>query len=258
MGNRYMAIEFENYYCGTSGLLLPVPNKLHYPEQFRSSSRLHYYASMRNSIEINSSFYRIPLYATVKRWADDVNDRFRFTFKLSREFTHNRDLAFDPEAVGRFFGAIAGVGEKKGCLLVQLPPSVRIGHIAQLGFLLSGIRGNDPDRQWNVAVEFRHPSLYVEQVYDLLERHGMGMVVHDKSPAGTPFIDHRPGFVYLRFHGPEGDYRGSYGDGLLWEFAGYINNWLAGGKKVFAYFNNTMGGAQGNLETLSRMVRGGA
>src|SRR5690554_3131640 len=121
-------MDIANYYSGTSGLLLPVPNKSHYPKEFQDKSRLCYYFSLMNSIEINSSFYKIPLSATVDKWAGEVPEEFRFTFKLFKEITHNKDLAFDPNTLAKFFEIIAAVGNKKGCVLVQFPPSVRIGH----------------------------------------------------------------------------------------------------------------------------------
>ncbi len=250
-----MEIKFNNYYSGTSGLLLPVPNKLFYPEEFREKSRLCYYASLMDTIEINSSFYKIPQASTMKKWATDVPSEFRFTFKLFKEITHNKDLAFDPKLVTHFFQVINHVEDKKGCLLVQFPPSVRIGHFAQLQFLMSVLRDNDPEMEWKIALEFRHPSLYVEEVYELLEQFNLGMVIHDKSPANSPIKDSELDFVYLRFHGPGGNYRGSYADDVLYEYASYVSEWLNADKKVFVYFNNTMGEAHANLNTLRQIVR---
>src|ERR1044072_276638 len=90
------------YRSGTSGLVLPVPNKKAFPPEFKDKSRLTYYGSLFNSIEINSSFYKIPQAATVKKWADSVPDNFAFTFKLWREITHIKGLAYQPEDVLRF------------------------------------------------------------------------------------------------------------------------------------------------------------
>ncbi|TKC10524.1 DUF72 domain-containing protein [Pedobacter polaris] len=250
-----MEISFNNYYSGTSGLLLPVPNKLYYPEEFQDKSRLCYYASLMDTIEVNSSFYKIPLSSTMKKWALDVPEEFLFTFKLFKEITHNKDLAFDPAIVSRFFHVISHVNQKKGCLLVQFPPSVRISHFAQLRFLMSVLRDNDPDHQWKIALEFRHNSLYCEEIYELLEEFSFGMVIHDKTPASNPIRDSGLDFIYLRFHGPGGNYRGSYADDVLYEYASYVTEWLSEGKKVFVYFNNTMGEAHANLNMLRQIVR---
>lgn len=249
-----MTSAFKNYYSGTSGLLLPVPNKSHYPDDFKDKSRLFYYASLMNSIEINSSFYKIPQASTVKKWAADVPDEFRFTFKLSKEITHQKQLFFNPETLSRFFKVIGEVEGKKGCLLVQFPPSVRVSHLSQIRFLMSALRENDQEMKWKIALEFRHPSLYEDDIYELLEIFRLGMVTHDKSPANSPLRETDPNFVYLRFHGPGGNYRGSYRDDELSEYASYVVEWLSEGKEVFTYFNNTMGSAHANLNTLRQLV----
>jgi uncharacterized protein YecE (DUF72 family) len=248
-------IATPGYYSGTSGLLLPVRNKLFYPQEFQDKSRLCFYSSLMNSIEINSSFYKMPMASTVQKWANDVPEDFKFSFKLAKEITHNKGLAFDPAAVERFMQIIASAGDKKGCLLVQFPPSVRIGNLRQLALLMEVLRDNDPNKDWNIALEFRHVSLYHQDVYDLLETYAMGMVIQDKPPAVTPILETDLPFIYLRFHGPGGSYRGSYETELLEEYAGYITSWLETGKTVYSYFNNTMGEAVSNLYTLRDMVR---
>lgn len=194
--------------------------------------------------------------STVSKWANDVPEDFRFTFKLSKQITHNKGLAFDPEAVRRFITVINQVGNKRGCLLVQFPGSVRIAQYKQLALLINVLRECDPAGSWGIALEFRHGSLYQDQVYGLLEEHGMGMVIQDKPPAGTPVMETELPFVYLRFHGPGGSYRGSYEDDVLDDYAEYIRNWIAGGKTVYSYFNNTMGAAVANLFTLKDLVSG--
>lgn len=246
--------NISSFYSGTSGLLLPVRNKLFYPEEFKEKSRLCFYGSLMNSIEINSSFYKVPMASTVAKWATDVPENFKFTFKLAKEITHHTGLAFDPEAVKKFMEVISAVGDKKGCLLVQFPPSVRIGNLKQLVLLMKCLRECDPDFSWNIALEFRHVSLYCDQVYHLLEEYGLGMVIQDKPPAVTPMLETDLSFIYLRFHGPEGSYRGSYEQDVLDEYAGYIKDWMAEGKTVYCYFNNTMGEAIANLYTLKDLV----
>ena len=242
------------YYSGTSGLLLPVKNKLSYPDEFKDKSRLCFYGSMMNTIEINSSFYKVPMASTVQKWATEVPEGFKFSYKLFRDITHNKGLAFDPDLLKRFMEIISFAGEKKGCLLVQFPASIRIGDIRQLALLMNRLRENDPAMEWNIALEFRHVSLYTEEIYSLLRDHQMAMVIQDKPPAITPMLEDEMPFVYLRFHGPGGHYRGSYEDDLLYEYADYIKDWMAEGKTVYSYFNNTMGEAINNLFTLKDLV----
>ncbi len=249
-----MGLDLTNFYLGTSGLILPVANKQFYPLDFKDGTRLTYYASLTNSIEINSSFYKIPKSSTVKKWVQEVPENFQFTFKLFKEITHQKGIGFDPKLVETFFNSINVIGDKKGCLLIQFPPSVRIGQFKQLDFLFSCIKNNNFKNQWNIAVEFRHSSLYMDEVYELLDFHKFGLVIHDKSPANSPIKEDLNNFVYLRFHGPNGNYRDSYDDNILQEYATYITSWLNDDKRVYVYFNNTMGQAHANLNTLRKFV----
>jgi uncharacterized protein YecE (DUF72 family) len=241
-------------FTGTSGLLLPVKNKLFYPEEFKDKSRLTYYGSLMNSIEINSSFYKVPMASTVRRWGEEVPADFKFSFKLFKEITHTKGLVFDPEQLQRFMDVISRIGSKRGCLLVQFPPSLKLNSFMQLNKLISCLRFSDEESNWHIAFEFRDPSWYCEEVYELLAENNMGIVLHDKPPAVTPITNIESEFVYLRFHGPGGNYRGSYEDDLLYEYANYINDWLLDGKEVYVYFNNTMGAAIENRNTLLSML----
>lgn len=247
-------MEISNFYTGTSGLLLPVRNKEFYPEAFKSKSRLCYYGSLFNSIEINSSFYKVPMASTVARWAGDTPEDFKFTFKLWRDITHNKGLTFQAEHIHLFFERIALVGDKKGSLLVQFPGSIKLLHMRELEQLLLQVRAADPEKSWDVAIEFRDQSWYQSDTFDMLEAWEMGMVLHDKLTEGTALDDSASDFIYVRFHGPGGNYRGSYDDQFLYEYASYVGDWLEDGKRVYVYFNNTMGSAIQNLETLRGYV----
>ncbi|MGZ3829306.1 MAG: DUF72 domain-containing protein [Mucilaginibacter sp.] len=242
------------YYSGTSGLVLPVANKLQYPRAFTDKPRLTYYASLFNSIEVNSTFYKIPKSATVLRWAEEVPGHFRFTFKLWRGITHVKQLNYSPTDLTQFMEVINEAGIKKGCLLVQFPPGLTIEFKRQLYRLINQIRELDSGHTWLVALEFRHPSWYNYEVWQFIRQNNMGIVIQDIPKSATPFEYADAPFVYLRFHGPDGKYRGSYANEILNEYAGYIHQWLLSGKKVFVYFNNTIGDAVKNLATLNSLV----
>ncbi|WP_345953411.1 DUF72 domain-containing protein [Mucilaginibacter sp. PAMB04168] len=242
------------FYAGTSNVVLPVPNKECFPEEFKSKSRLCYYGSLFNSVEINSTFYKLPLARTIERWATEVPDNFKFTFKLWQEVTHCKGRVFDPENIDRFMHIVNHAGEKKGSLLIQFPPSVTISIVTLTG-ILSQIRLADPNESWHVAVEFRNKSWYNDTVFELLDQYKASMVLHDMPASAAPLEVGEADFVYLRFHGPEGGYRGSYTDDFLSEYASYVKEWLEDGKTVYAYFNNTMGAAVQNLITLNDFVK---
>ena len=172
---------------------------------------------------------------------------------MERNYTHQR-LDYNEEDVVNFYNSINSVNEKKGCLLIQFPPSLGSEYSIQLENLLSCINETDPTQDWKVAVEFRNKSWYDEDVYDLLDSYKATMVIQDIPKSATPLLNHESDFLYLRFHGPTGNYRESYSEDFLREYAALTNEWIEEGKTVYAYFNNTMGDAYNNLTTFNRFV----
>lgn len=249
-----MAEKPAEIYLGLSGIKLPVP-KYQFPPEHQNSSRLSYYATFFNTIEVNSSFYKIPMSATVSRWAASVTDNFRFTFKLFRGITHNKELSFKISDVEAFLKTISWIGQKRSCLLVQFPPSLTNRSIGRLEKLLFAIRHADPQNQWKVAVEFRSKGWYHQDLFELLENFGATLVLQDLPTSASPMNQVLSDVVYVRFHGPTGNYRGSYSDAFLHEYAGYITEWLSTGKTVYIYFNNTAGDAFNNCQSLARLLR---
>lgn len=238
---------------GTSGLTLPVKNKSLFPPEYQDKSRLTFYGSLFNSLEINSSFYKLPMASTVRRWTTEVPAGFRFTYKLWRNITHNKGLVYDPADITRFMEVINHAGGHKGCLLVQFPASITIAYRSQMEKLLHDLNEANTD-VWPIAIEFRSKTWYRDDIYQLLDGYRMSIVLHDMPASATPMLDQDTDFIYLRFHGPNGGYRGSYTDDFLYEYASYIRDWQADGKNVYVYFNNTMGDAIQNLVTLNNII----
>jgi uncharacterized protein YecE (DUF72 family) len=241
-------------YSGTSGIVLPVA-KHAFPEAFKHESRLSYYGTLFNSLEINSSFKKLPMARTVEKWAAIVPGDFRFTFKLSKSITHNKHLHFETADVQRFFQVVDHAGDKKGCVLIQFPGKITVDESGQLKELLSAIRQSDPGIKWQVATEFRHTSWYTDQTYQLLEEYHSAIVFHDLNFTGPPTNKVVSRVAYVRFHGTEKGYRGSYSDAVLSDYAQRIQSWTADGNTVYIYFNNTLGDAANNLTTLHRMLK---
>ncbi|MEO7872315.1 MAG: DUF72 domain-containing protein [Bacteroidia bacterium] len=242
----------SGFFSGLSGLQLNIPKYL-YPPPFENASRLTYYSSLFNSIEFNSSFYKIPQAATVAKWTASVPENFRFTFKLWKEITHSKGFNFKEDDVLIFFQSINSVLNKKGCLLIQFPPSLGKEYIVQLNNLLSCISECNISK-WKIAIEFRNKSWYNDSTYNLLKFFNAALVLHDIPKSATPMMNHESDFMYIRFHGPTGNYRGDYPADFLNEYAIYINEWIAEDKEVYVYFNNTMGDAWNNLKTLNSFV----
>jgi uncharacterized protein YecE (DUF72 family) len=243
----------QNFYSGTSGLVLPVKNKLEYPEEHRDKSRLHYYSTMFNTIEVNSIFYKLPRQQTIERWSNEVAGNFKFTFKLSKEVTHCKDLNFNKSDIKNFFQVIAIPKNKQGCILIQFPGKITSAYLPALKKLLTLISGFTNDTNWTLAVEFRHISWYTSSTINLLKTFNATCVIHDLRPFTAELLT-ETNIIYIRFHGTENNYRGSYTDVLLADYAIQIREWLNESRTVYAYFNNTLGPAAQNLITLNKFV----
>ena len=247
------AATFGTFFSGMSGIVLPTP-KYKFPAEFQNSSRLTYYSSLFNSIEINRSFYRLPKAKTLARWSNEVSPNFKFTFKLWKQITHSKALQFNELDATEFMHTINNVGDKRGCLLIQFPASLKNDGAEHLKDLLNIVKMNNADNPWKVAIEFRDNSWYTEDTYNLIDQFGATIVIHDRPGAPPAHVELKSKIKYLRFHGPRGDYRGSYDEAFLHEYATYIHQWREAGNSVFVYFNNTNGDAYNNLRMLLREV----
>jgi len=239
---------------GTSNIVVPGARQS-FPVEFQQKSRLHFYASLFNTLEINSSFYKVPMLSTFQKWALDVPEKFEFTVKLWRDITHVKNLNTDLENIERFLEAADGLGKKKGCLLVQFPGKISLEYYTQVEQILRKIHTSERQNKWRMAVEFRSPTWYVSETHELLDEYGASLVLHDIPKSKNSEPNKAAKFVYIRFHGPKGDYRGSYSDQFLQEKFERMNNWLNHGKDVYAYFNNTIGSALENVMTLRDIAK---
>ncbi len=243
--------KITKFYCGTSNIVLPVVNKTLFPIEFQNKTRLTYYSSIFNTVEINSTFYKLPMPRTVEKWATEVPDDFRFTFKIWKEITHGKELIYNPDDIKKFLSIVDMAGNKKACLLMQFPASIKASYYQKLRTLLDSFFETNMMEGWHLAIEFRDKSWYRDSVYELLEQYDAGIVIHDMPRSFTPVINMNKSFVYLRFHGESGDYKGSYADDLLREHVSGIKDYIDAGLPVFAYYNNTIGDAVQNAMTLN-------
>jgi len=238
---------------GTSGIVVPG-NKQSLPDEFKNKSRLNYYSSLFNTLEVNSTFRKLPMISTLQKWSVDVPDEFEFTIKLWKEITHVRSLNIDLNNIDNFFSVINQIGNKKGCLLIQFPASITSDYLNKIEEILERLQKLDVDNNWRKAIEFRSVTWYNEQTSNLLKNCSASMVLHDMPKSKHLEINEDTTFAYYRFHGPKGDYRGSYSEEFLKEQADNIRGILNNGRDVYVYFNNTMGSAFDNAMQLKAMV----
>lgn len=248
-----MAVKRGVCRIGTSNVVIPG-NKSTFPVEFQAKSRLNYYSSLFNTVELNQTFYKTPMPTTFVKWMLDVPDHFQFSLKLTRDITHDKKLMGDLVHLEKFIEAAKGVGEKKGCLLIQFPGKITLDHFAEVEEILRELVYQDQGNEWRKAVEFRHASWYVGETYELLNEFGATVVLHDIPKGRMMDFAGKAKFVYQRFHGPKGDYRDSYSESFLKEKAKQIKKWMKEGKDVFVYFNNTIGQAFDNAKTLQSLI----
>ena len=154
-----MAGQPGHIWIGTSNIVVPG-NKSTFPPAYQLKSRLHYYSSIFNSVEVNSCFYKTPLLSTYEKWATDVPQDFKFSLKFSKEITHAKNLPGDVACIDNFINAASGIHSKKGCLLIQFPGKITLDHFKQVEEIMQELETHDPKRNWKKALEFRSPSWY--------------------------------------------------------------------------------------------------
>jgi uncharacterized protein YecE (DUF72 family) len=248
-----MRIKKGTLWIGTSNIVVPG-NKQTYPDAYKGKSRLNYYSSFFNSIEVNSSFYKTPMPQTFEKWSLDVPEQFRFTLKLSKEVTHVKELICDLSHIDRFLEAAGRLKGKKGCLLVQFPGKISMDYFNNVEEILNRVKQNDTTDSWRIAVEFRNSTWYIGETLELIDEYNASLVMHDILKGRNGTVNKNASFVYKRLHGPTGNYRGSYTADQLQEHAFEIIKMLRLGKDVYVYFNNTMGDAFNNACTLKSML----
>lgn len=220
----------------------------------REGSHLARYAARLNCAEINSSFYRPHRPETYARWAASVPADFRFAVKLSRAITHDARLRGVGKELDRFLAQACGLGDKLGCLLIQLPPSFAFdaGVVARFGALLRR-------RYVGAAViEPRHATWFAPEVDALLARHALGRVAADPaivSAAAEPGGDTRA-CIYFRLHGSPRMYFSVYSDAFLRALARQVSAAHASAVQCWCVFDNTAhGGAIPNALQLQSLLR---
>jgi uncharacterized protein YecE (DUF72 family) len=202
-----------------------------YPEKLPASKMLDYYTHHFDTVEINNSFYRLPLETALAEWRDSTPARFRFAMKGSRFLTHMKKLK-DPEpGVEKFFARADLLGSKLGPVIFQLPPWWDVNAERLEGFLdaLPGRR--------RYAFEFRNPTWHTPEIHRILRRRNAAFCIFEIAGFHSG-IEITADFTYVRLHGPGGAYQGSYPEETLAQWAARIRGWQRDLRAVYVYFDN--------------------
>jgi uncharacterized protein YecE (DUF72 family) len=207
-------------------------NGVFYPPRCPPRKWLEYYARHFDTVEVNATFYRLPRPEVVANWVTTTPPGFLLAIKISRYITHIKRLLDLGAGVETFYDRIDPLvrSPKMGPVLWQLPGNFRRDD-ERLGSALAHL---PPGRH---CVEFRHESWFVPEVYELLQRHGVALVIGDDPR--RPFQTHEltTGWTLIRFHSGSRGLRGNYSESELEEWAQQIETWRRE-IEVFAYFNN--------------------
>ena len=240
-------------WIGTSGWQYKDWRGRFYPEKLAQAAWLEYYATRFATVEVNNTFYRLPRPETFASWRQRVPSGFTMTVKVNRFITHIKQLKEPAESVQRFVAAAAPLGERTGPLLIQLPPRLAVA----------------PDRlrdtldqfptHHRLAVEFRHPSWFTDEVRGILTERNAALVLTDRNSrllepernAALVLTDRNSRLLepewrtadwgYVRFHeGTEPPWP-HYSDADLGTWAARVARLWADSEDVYAYFNNDPG-----------------
>jgi uncharacterized protein YecE (DUF72 family) len=226
-----------------------------YDESLPPGAWLREYARRFHTVEINNSFYRLPSEQTFAAWREQVPRGFRFAVKASRFLTHIQRLREPEEPLARFFERAQALGPTLGPVLYQLPPRWIPDEERFRLFLEALPRRLQTGRQPLLhVVEFRDQKGYTPWVFDLLREQDVSLCVHDMRGSESPLLVTGP-IAYVRLHGYDSKYGGSYPDEVLAAWAEWIASVTARGTEVFVYFNNDVDGHAVNDATrLSAML----
>jgi uncharacterized protein YecE (DUF72 family) len=222
---------------GTSGWQYRDWRGRFYPAKLPQRQWLEWYAAAFATVEINNAFYRLPERATFAAWRERTPADEVVAVKMSRYLTHIRRLRQPREPVARFLDRAAGLGDKLGPVLLQLPPTLRAEPDlldAVLAEFPAGVR---------VAVEPRHPSWWTPAVRDLLAGRNTALCWADRRGRPVTPLWRTADFGYLRLHEGRATPRPGYGRQALSTWLNRIGTAFPPTAQVFVYFNNDPGGA---------------
>jgi uncharacterized protein YecE (DUF72 family) len=235
-------------HIGTSGWHYKHWKGAFYPESLPASKMLAFYTERFDTVELNSTFYRLPIETGLDNWRDSTPDGFLFAAKGSRFITHMKKLK-DPEtAIARYFERVDRLGSKLGPIVFQTPPQWEIDQERLAAFLDALPHGH------RYAFELRNPTWHTPGVYRLLRRHNAAFCIFEINGLHSP-IELTADFTYLRLHGPGAAYQGSYSGETLRAWSRRIREWERDLRAVHIYFDNDQAAyAAENALELKRMV----
>ncbi|EAQ36635.1 hypothetical protein NB311A_15247 [Nitrobacter sp. Nb-311A] len=217
---------------GTSGWSYKSWRGPFFPPKLPARLHLDYYAHHFATTELNGVFYRTPTAKAVRAWAAQTPPKFVFAWKASKFITHWKRLGPESEnSLALLESRLRLLKTKAGPVLFQLPPQFQ-KNSARLASFLQQLGKSHP-----YVFEFRHSSWYTQEVFDLLRDNGCALCISDHHDAPAPWEVTAP-HVYVRAHGPSGNYRDRYAPQTLTAWARRLSRLQKEGHSIYVYFDN--------------------
>ena len=194
---------------------------------------LEHYARYFDTVEVNNTFYRLPLKTSVARWVAETPPDFLFAVKASRYLTHIKRLTDLGAGIARYYERLEPLvrSPKLGSVLWQLPANFHRNDDRLAAALAALPRGRH-------CFEFRHASWFAPPVYELLRAHGAALVIADRPEVkGFQTFEFTTDWTFVRFHYGSRGRRGNYSERELEEWARRFEEW-SDDVEILAYFNN--------------------
>ena len=150
-----------------------------YPKETKAKEYLHYYSRQFNTIEFNTTHYRMPDEVTIQKWYTESAADFKFCPKVLQLISHSRDLGYGSGRIQEFCRSVAGLREKLGCCFMQLPPYFGVDRLPVLEQFFE---------KWSpeihLAIEVRHESWFeqpehFQKLVQLAEIQNVALVITD-------------------------------------------------------------------------------
>jgi len=213
-----------------------------YPKDLAPSEFLTYYSKQFDTVEVDSTFYRIPREQTVRNWKKQTTPHFTFSFKFPRIITHIKMLENCQEETRVFLERLGLLNEKVGPLLLQLPPTFGSNRMESLNTFLKSL-----PKEHSYAVEVRNREALNERLYSILNENKVALTWVDSS--SLSIVDGMTaGFVYVRLEGDRKRVNGTLGKTEV-DCTPDIRHWVDilksasdKGTEIFVYFSKYYSG----------------
>jgi uncharacterized protein YecE (DUF72 family) len=237
-------------HIGCSGWNYPHWREVVYPKGLPARRWLAHYATLFDTVEINTTFYRLAKPPAVARWVQETPADFVFAAKASRYMTHMKRLTELEPGLSRYYDAIEPLAEspKLGPVLWQFPPNFHRDEDR----LANALAILPPGRH---TFEFRHRSWFTSDVFELLRAYGAALAYGDHPERPWQPLELTTDWTFIRFHYGHRGRRGNYSETELQEWAERLSG-VRREAEIYAYFNNDWEGfAVSNATRLKALMR---